>query len=48
MKQFLLVVAVTFALAAGAVTLLTVQLTYAAAHTFSHGVSTLTGMTAKR
>jgi hypothetical protein len=48
MKQFLFAVALTFTLAAGAVTLLTVQLTLAAAQTFSHGVGTLTGMTVKR
>jgi hypothetical protein len=45
MKQFFLVVALTFALAAGAVTLLTVQLTHAAAQTVALGIGTLTGLT---
>jgi len=47
MKQFLFAAALTFALAAGAVTMLTVQLTFAAAQTFSLGVGTLTGLTVK-
>ncbi len=47
MKQFFLTAALTFALAAGAVTVLTMQLTFAAAQTFSLGVGTLTGMTVK-
>jgi hypothetical protein len=48
MKQFFFAAALTFALAAGAVTVLTVQLTFAAAQTFSLGVGTLTGLTVKR
>jgi hypothetical protein len=43
MKQFFFAVALTIALAAGAVTVLSVQLTRAAAQTFTFGVSTLTG-----
>jgi hypothetical protein len=43
MKQFFFAVALTFALAAGAVTVLTVQLTRAAAQTLTFGVGTLTG-----
>ena len=45
MKQFFFAVALTVALAAGAVTVLTVQLTLAAAQTFTLGVGTLTGLT---
>jgi hypothetical protein len=45
MKQFFFAVALTFALAAGAVTVLTLQLTLAAAQTFTFGVGTLTGLT---
>jgi hypothetical protein len=45
MKQFFFAVALTFALAAGAVTVFTVQLTLAAAQTFTFGVGTLTGLT---
>jgi hypothetical protein len=45
MKQFFFAVALTFALAAGAVTVLTVQLTLAAAQTLTLGVGTLTGLT---
>jgi hypothetical protein len=45
MKQFFFAVALTFALAAGAVTVLTLQLTHAAAQTFTFGVGTLTGLT---
>jgi hypothetical protein len=48
MKQFFLAAALTFTLAAGAVTVLTVQLTFAAAQTFSFGVGTLTGLTVER
>jgi hypothetical protein len=45
MKQFFFAVALTFALAAGALTMLTVQLTLAAAQTFTFGVGTLTELT---
>jgi hypothetical protein len=45
MKQFFFAVALTFALAAGTVTVLTVQLTRAAAQTLTFGVGTLTGLT---
>jgi hypothetical protein len=44
MKQFFLAVALTFALAAGAVTVLTVQLSLAAAQTLTLGIGTLTGL----
>ena len=44
MKQFFFAAALTFALAAGAVTVLTLQLTLAAAQTFTLGVGTLTGL----
>ena len=43
MKQLFFAVALTFAVAAGAVTVLTAQLTRAAAHTLTFGVGTLTG-----
>jgi hypothetical protein len=45
MKQFFFAVALTFMLAAGAVTVLTVQLTVASGQTLSLGVGTLTGLT---
>jgi hypothetical protein len=45
MKQFFFDVALTFALAAGTVTVLTGQLTRAAAQTLAFGVGTLTGLT---
>ena len=45
MKQFFVAVALTFALAAGAVTVLTLQLTRAAAQTLTFGIGTLTGLT---
>ena len=45
MKQFFFAVALTFALAAGAVTVLTLQLTRAAAQTLTFGIGTLTGLT---
>lgn len=45
MKQFFFAAALTFALAAGAVTVLTMQLTLAAAQTFSLEVGALTGLT---
>jgi hypothetical protein len=47
MKQFFFAVALTFALAAGSVTMFTMQLTRAAAQTFAFGVGTLTGGTAQ-
>jgi hypothetical protein len=45
MKQFFFAAALTFALAAGALTVLTMQLTLAAAQTFTFGVGPLTGLT---
>jgi hypothetical protein len=47
MKQFFFTAALTFALLAGAVTVLTVQLTFATAQTFTLGVGTLTGLPVK-
>jgi hypothetical protein len=47
MKQFFLTAALTFALIAGAGTVLTMQLTFATAQTFSLGVGTLTGLAVK-
>jgi hypothetical protein len=43
MKQFFFAVALTFAIGAGAVTVLTMQLTHAAAQTLTFGVGALMG-----